>query len=82
MTNENHEPSTKSRTAALLFALFLGSFGAHRFYVGKKGSAIAQLLLTLSIVGAIVSGIWAFIDFIMITAGNFKDGEGREIIFW
>ncbi len=74
--------SKKSRTAALLFSLFLGAFGAHRFYAGKTGSAIAMLILTITIIGAIVSSIWTFIDFIMIIAGSFKDSEGKIIKNW
>lgn len=74
--------SDKSRTAALLLALFLGGFGAHRFYAGKPGTAIIMLILTLTVVGAIVSGIWAFVDFIMILAGGFKDREEATIKNW
>lgn len=40
--------SSKSRLAAALLAFFLGEFGAHRFYVGKTGSAFFQLILGLS----------------------------------
>ena len=32
--------SRKSRLVAFLLAFFLGMFGAHRFYVGKTGTAI------------------------------------------
>lgn len=74
--------SNKSRTAALLFALFLGSAGAHRFYVGKIGTGVTQLILTLTLVGAIVSGIWALIDTIMILAGGFKDKDGLTVEKW
>ncbi|WP_405219336.1 NINE protein [Agrococcus sp. Ld7] len=30
---------------AYVFAIFLGGFGAHRFYLGRVGSAIAMLLM-------------------------------------
>ena len=82
MVNENKEPSSKSRVAALLFAFFFGTFGIHRFYVGKKGSAIVMLILAISIVGTAVAYIWSLIDFIFIAAGNFEDKEGKKIIFW
>ena len=39
--------SSKSRLVALLLALFIGSFGAHNFYLGKKTLAISQLIITL-----------------------------------
>lgn len=74
--------SPKSRTALVVFATFLGGFGAHRFYAGKKVSAIIMLLLTLSFFGIAISGIWAFIDWILCLAGVFRDGEDRLITNW
>lgn len=53
-------------TPAFLLCLFLGMLGAHRFYLGRKGSAIAQLLLTLTLVGAFISVPWAIIDLFLI----------------
>ena len=47
---------------AYLLWFFIGTFGAHRFYMKKTGSAVAQLILTITIIGAIVSGIWVLID--------------------
>ena len=74
--------SSKSRTSTLLLALFLGCFGAHRFYAGKTGSGVAQLILTLSVVGGIVSGPWVFVDWILIVTGSFKDKDGALIDRW
>ena len=68
--------SPKSRLAATLLAWFLGTFGAHRFYLGKTGTAIA-MLFTL---GGL--GIWALIDFIIAVSGNMKDKEGKLIKNW
>lgn len=67
---------------AFLLAFFLGPFGVHRFYVGKTGSGIAMLVLTLTVVGAIATGIWALVDWIVIVCGGFTDGEGRQIRRW
>ena len=61
---------------AFLLCFFLGWFGAHRFYVGKIGTGILQLL---SFGGL---GIWTFIDFIMIVVGAFTDKEGNKITQW
>lgn len=73
----------KSRTVLFLLAFFLGCFGAHRFYAGKPGSAIAMLLLTLTFFGAIISGIWALCDcFVIAVLGTFSDSEGRAITKW
>jgi TM2 domain-containing membrane protein YozV len=74
--------SEKSRAATFLFAFFLGPLGVHRFYVGKIGSGIAMLLLTLSIIGLLITPIWALVDWIMAVSGSFKDGEGKLIKTW
>lgn len=67
------EKSSKSFVATLLFCFFLGGLSIHRFYVGKPGTAILQII-TLG--GA---GIWLLIDLIMIIVGKFTDGEGKAI---
>jgi TM2 domain-containing membrane protein YozV len=65
-----------------LLAFFLGCFGIHRFYVGKIGTGVAQLVLTLTLVGVIVSGIWATVDWIMAVCGVFTDKDGNKITEW
>jgi TM2 domain-containing membrane protein YozV len=65
--------SEKGFVPALLLCFFLGSFGIHRFYVGKIGTGIL-MLLTL---GGL--GIWTLIDFIMIAVGSFRDKEGNLV---
>jgi hypothetical protein len=114
--------SPKSRLAATL--LFIGRFGIHRFYIGKVGTGMAMLLLTIfgvifsvvagtfnlsdglgfgwgpswgtfgplwtNISGLVVfgsvllaaSGIWGFVDFIIIVIGHMKDPQGRRIRDW
>ncbi|CAJ1317065.1 hypothetical protein PTI45_04388 [Paenibacillus nuruki] len=52
----------KNMVVAYILWYFLGIFGGHRFYMGKTGSAIAQLILTLTIVGSIVTSIWWIVD--------------------
>jgi TM2 domain-containing membrane protein YozV/RNA polymerase subunit RPABC4/transcription elongation factor Spt4 len=85
--------SPKSRLAATLLAWFLGIFGAHRFYLGKTGTAVAMLLLgivgwaTVWIFGLglaflIAVGIWAFVDFIFAVTGRMRDKEGKLIQKW
>lgn len=67
---------------AFLLCTFFGGIGVHRFYVGKTGSGIAMLLLTLSFIGIIISGPWALIDWFMIVTGNFRDRDGVRINQW
>ena len=74
--------SDKLILPAALLAWFLGYFGAHRFYVGKTGSAIAQLILTLTIIGLLVTIVWVLIDFIMIVVGSFTDSDGKKLTRW
>ncbi len=68
-----------SWVATLLFCLFLGGLGAHRFYTKHTGTAILQLILTLSFFGLLISGPWTLIDFIMILTNNFKTKDGRDL---
>lgn len=66
----------KSMAIAYILWLFLGGLGAHRFYLGRTGSAIAQLVLTIigivlslvlvGFVPLIVVGIWLFVDLFLI----------------
>lgn len=68
--------SEKKILPAFLLCFFLGGFGAHRFYVGKTGTAIL-MIFTL---GGL--GIWTLIDFIMIIVGAFTDSEGNKLTEW
>jgi len=68
--------SDKRILPALLLCFFVGFLGAHRFYVGKVGTGILQLLTFGGL------GLWALIDFIMIVAGVFTDSAGRKITLW
>lgn len=74
--------SQKSRLAVVLFALFFGPIGFHRFYVGKIGTGIVQLVLSLTIFGLFISIPWSIIDLIMAIAGSFRDKENRVVEKW
>ena len=87
------EVSPKSRLATTLLAWFLGIFGAHRFYLGKTGTAVGMLILGILYLATVwlwglgflfllAVGIWAFIDFIFAVSGNMKDTEGKLIKNW
>lgn len=81
--------SDKNWIAAVLLCFFLGGFGVHRFYVGKTGTGIAQVVLTMvgwlttaifvGLIPLAIVSIWVLIDFVMILIGKFKDGEDRLV---
>lgn len=50
----NPTQSSKSRLVADLLAFFLGGFGVHRFYVGKKSSAVWQIIFGFSFFIALI----------------------------
>ncbi len=45
----------KSKTTAILLTLFLGGFGAHKFYLGQTGLGILYLLFFWTFIPAIVA---------------------------
>ena len=67
------EVSEKGFVPTILLCFFFGVLGVHRFYVGKIGTGILQLVT----IGGL--GIWALVDFIMIVVGSFKDKQGLPI---
>lgn len=74
MTAENS--SDKKILPAFLMCFFLGCFGVHRFYVGKIGTGLLQIVT----LGGL--GIWALIDWIMIMCGAFTDKQGNKLTEW
>jgi Predicted membrane protein len=70
------DASTKKILPAFLLCFFLGFLGAHRFYVGKIGTGVLQILT----LGGL--GIWALIDWIMIMVGAFTDKDGKKLTQW
>ena len=67
------DKSPKNNVTAFLLCFFLGFLGVHRFYVGKIGTGILQIVT----LGGL--GIWSFIDLILIICSKFKDKEGRTL---
>lgn len=69
----------KSKIAAGLLGIFLGSIGVHNFYLGFTGKAVAQLLIAVLTCGfgAMITGIWGLIEGIMILTGSMAvDSQG------
>jgi TM2 domain-containing membrane protein YozV len=68
--------SPKLRLVALLLCLLVGMLGVHRFYVGKIGTGILELITFGGL------GIWVLVDLILIIVGAFRDKEGRPVLVW
>ena len=84
--------SPKNRWVALVLLLFLGAFGAHKFYAGRKGGGAVLLLLTLSgfalliFIEFVLSSLLLLVclvilvsDFFQILTGHFRDGTGLKM---
>lgn len=84
--NPNQDPNAKSKMAAGLLGIFLGSLGIHNFYLGYTTKAIIQLVVTL-LGGAITCGIaslavyvWGLVEGIMILTGSINtDANGNPL---
>jgi TM2 domain-containing membrane protein YozV len=77
MDNEIEEISPKSRRNTALFAIFLGVFGIHRFYLEKTRSAF--VMLALGIAGFSILGIILSVRFYY--TGPFAPAVGVITIF-
>lgn len=69
----------KSKIAAGILGIILGSLGIHNFYLGYTGKAIAQLLISVLSLGflSFVSCIWGLVEGILILTGSIAvDGKG------
>ena len=68
-------PEAKSKMAAGLLGIFLGSIGIHNFYLGNTSRGVIQIVVTLVTCG--FGGIWGLIEGIMILAGSINtDANG------
>lgn len=72
----------RNKYVAALLAFFLGPLGVHRFYTGRRGSAIAMLVLSLTMVGLIISAPWALIDmvrYLLMSEREFAERYDRSL---
>jgi len=60
------EANKKTPLVAYILWFFLGLFGGHNFYLKRTGVAVAQLILTLTIVGMLITVVWVLVDAFLI----------------
>jgi TM2 domain-containing membrane protein YozV len=71
----------RNKVIAAVLAFFFGVLGAHRFYLGRTGSGIVMLLLTCTVVGAVLTTPWAIIDairYLVMDEGEFDARYNRD----
>jgi TM2 domain-containing membrane protein YozV len=75
------DPGGRNKYVAAVLAFVLGTLGIHRFYLGRTGSGVLMLVLSLTIVGLIVTGIWSLIDtvrYLAMPEEEFAERYGRR----
>lgn len=60
---------------SVIFAIFFGSLGVHRFY---NGHILTGILMIVTVGGC---GIWTIIDIITLVTGGFKDKDGNPVSY-
>ncbi|ANU11872.1 TM2 domain-containing protein [Planococcus antarcticus DSM 14505] len=67
----------KSKLASALLAIFLGDFGAHKFYLGRPGMGILYLLFFWTGIPAVI-GIIEGILYLLQSEETFQEKHGRR----
>lgn len=65
----------KSRTAAILLALFLGGLGAHKFYLGRPGWGVLYLIFCWTFIPSVIALI-ELIVYISMSDESFRSKYG------
>ena len=61
-----YDANRKSAVVAYVLWFFLGLFGGHNFYLKRIGVAVTQLVLSITVVGLLVTVVWVLIDAFLI----------------
>lgn len=67
----------KSKLAAALLAIFLGDFGAHKFYLGKPGIGLIYLLFFWTGIPAVI-GVIEGILYLLSSEEDFQRKHGQR----
>lgn len=67
----------RNKYIAAVLAFVLGTLGIHRFYLGRTGSGIAMLVMSITVIGLLVTGPWAFVDMIRYLIMSDRDFAAR-----
>lgn len=70
------EVSPRSRGVALVLGLLGGFLGLHRFYVGKPGTAVLQIVTFGGM------GVWWLYDVVLIVSAEFRDKDDLPLRAW
>ncbi|HVI99644.1 MAG TPA: TM2 domain-containing protein [Sphingomonas sp.] len=71
----------RNKYIAAILAFLFGVLGVHRFYLGRTGSGVVMLVLSLTVVGLVVTGLWALIDtirYLVMPEEEFAERYGRR----
>lgn len=69
----------KSKMTAAALALFFGWCGGHDFYLGHKKNGKTKIILTITVIGIMVSYIWSMLDLIKILCNGMFDSDGHPL---
>ena len=60
------EANKKTALVAYLLWFFVGLFGGHNFYLKRTGVAVTQLILTITVIGILITMFWVLVDAFLI----------------
>jgi TM2 domain-containing membrane protein YozV len=60
------EANKKTALVAYLLWFFVGLFGGHNFYLKRTGVAVTQLILTITVIGTLITLFWVLVDAFLI----------------
>ena len=72
------EPMSKDKTTAGVLGILLGTFGAHKFYLGETGKGLLYLLFCWTYIPAIV-GLVEGIQYLSMDQDEFQHQYGQQL---